>query len=322
MMRYFSFFLICLLFACSEPVSTGNAVEQKSPVASNKADKEETRPKNAEHISQALKQQKKCEIVGEVLEDNELWLKDQGKLICIMADSSTYDANLGMSHRILEVFNTYTCDLEVKLTLPVNTSPDFPYFLADINYNNNSKIVAIKAAKTVYCFDLTTKKMLPLLTPVFKAKRAEADPSSGTIIRLELWEDFLVGYAQDKGAFVFDLDDGKIAKPILPFAEYQLGETNFNSLFLLPSENNKYQAILPSFDWEEEVFSINPIFKVPLAIQTTVQKSALDNPYIVLREKAENKALLVDMKEMKNKNLPEAISGKTTKEILTWAKEN
>ena len=321
-MRYFSFFLICVLFACSEPVSTGNSAEQTSTVASNKTDKEELRPKDADHISQTLKQQQKCKVVGEVLEDNELWLKDQGKLICIMADSSTYDANLGMSHRILEVFNTYTCDLELKLTLPVNISPDFPYFLADINYNNNSKIVAIKAAKTVYCFDLTTKKMLPLLTPTFKTKRAAADPSSGTIIRLELWEDFLVGYAQDKGTFVFNLNAEKNAKPVLPFAEFQLGETNFNSLFLLPSENNKYQAILPGFDWEEEVFSINPIFKVPLAIQTTVQKSALDNPYIVLREKENNKALLVDMREMKNKALPEALLDKSTKEILAWAKDN
>lgn len=321
-MRYSSFFLICLLFACSEPVSTGNSAEQTSTVASNKTDQEETRPKDADHISQTLKQQQKCKVLGEVLEDNELWLKDQGKLICIMADSSTYDANLGMSHRILEVFNTYTCDLEVKLTLPINTSPDFPYFLADINYNNNSKIVAIKAAKTVYCFDLTTKKMLPLLTPAFKTKRPAADASSGTIIRLELWENFLVGYAQDKGAFVFDLGDSKMPKPVLPFAEFQLGETDFNSLFLLPSEANKYQAILPSFDWEEEVFSINPIFKAPLAIQTTVQKSALNNPYIVLREKEQNKALLVDMKKMKNKALPEAFSTKTTKEILTWAREN
>ncbi len=321
-MRYFSFFVACLLLACSEPVSTGNTAEQQPTVASNKTDKEETRPKDADHISQTVKQQQKCKVIGKVLEDNELWLKDQGKLICIMADSSTYDATLGMSHRILKVFNTYTCDLEVKLTLPVNISPDFPYFLADINYNNNSKIVAIKAAKTVYCFDMTTQRMLPPLNPTFKTKRAEADASSGTIIRLELWEDFLVGYAQDKGAFVFDLGKDGIPQPVLPYAEYQLGENRFNSLFLLPSETAKYQAILPSFDWEEEVFSINPIFTVPLAITTTVQKSALDNPYIVLREKDKNKALLVDMKGMRSKALPEALLYKTTKEILAWAKEN
>ncbi len=319
-MRYFSFFLICLLFACTEPASSSRSAEPRTETAPSKVGEQQKTPKEAVHINQKVKQQQKCKIEGEVLEDNELWLKDQGKLICIMADSSTYDATLGMSHRILEVFNTYTCELETKLTLPVNDSPDFPYYLADINYNNNSKIVAIKAAKTVYCFDLTTKRMLPLLNPTFKTKREDSDASSGTIIRLELWENFLVGYAQDKGTFVFDLGAGQIPKPVLPFAEYQVGETNFNSLFLLPSETDKYQAILPSFDWEEEIFSINPIFKTPLALNTAVQKSALDNPYIVLRDKIKNQPLLVDMKAMKNKYLPPAIVDKTTKEILTWAK--
>jgi len=322
-MRYLTFFVICLLFACSESSTESNTVGQKEQTSTTNAkDKEEVRPKEASQIDQIAKQQQKCDIGGEVLEDNELWLKDQAKLICIIADSSTYDPKFGMSHRILEIFNTYTCDLETKLTLPINTSPDFPYFLADINYNNNSKIVAIKAAKTIYCFDLTTKKMLPPLTPTFKIKRAEADPSTGTIIRLELWENFLVGYAQDKGAFVFDLGNGKKAIPVLPYAEYQLGENSFNSLFLLPSETNEYQAILPSFDWDESVFSINPIFKTPLAINTTVQKSALDNAFVVLREKKENKALLVDMKAMKNKIIPSALLDKSTKEILAWVKKN
>lgn len=322
-MRYLYFFSICLLFACTESKPADNSVGQVPEIPSSSTlDKEETRPKDAEQISQLTKQQQKCSIAGEVLEENELWLKDQGKLICILADSSTYDPKFGMSHRILEVFNTYTCDLEMKLTLPVNTSPDFPYFLADINYNSNSKIVAIKAAKTVYCFDLTTKKMLPLLNPTFKTKREEVDPSSGMIIHLELWENFLLGFAQDKGAFVFDLGDGKMPKPVLPHAEYQLGENTFNSLFLLPSETDTYQAILPSFDWEEAVFSINPVFNEPLAINTAGQKSALDNDYIVLRKKKNNKALLIDMKAMKNKTLPSMLVDKTTKEILTWARKN
>ena len=264
--------------------------------------------------------QKDCSIVGEHFDENVLWLKDHGKMVCIIADSSTFDQTYGMSHRILEVYNTYTCQLDLKLTLPVNISPDFPYFLADINYNNDSKIVAIKAAKTVYCLDLETKKMLPLLQPRFKKQRAEADPSSGTILRLELWENFLVGYAQDKGTFVFDLNHSDGPKPILPFAEFQVGENRFNSLFLLPSNNEKFQAILPEYDWEEETFRINPIFDKPLAISTDVQKSALNNRYLVLRELVGNSALLVDMKAKKNRQLPASLMEKNTKEILTWAK--
>jgi len=319
-MRYSLYFLIlCLGIACTEPTNTPTTAAPSTP---KKIDKEKIVPRSADQTTRTLKQQQKCAIKGELLEGNELWLKDHAKMVCIRADSSTYDANLGMSHRILEIYNTFTCKVELKLTLPINVSPDFPYFLADINYNNESKIVAIKAAKTVYCLDLGSNKMLPLLAPKFKTKREMADPSSGTIIRLELWEDFLVGYAQDQGTFVFDLSNEGGAKPVLPFAEYQLGDTRYNSLFLLPSGKDKYQAIFPDYDWEEENFAINPIFKAPLALETSVQKSALDNQYLVLRQKDEKNAILVDMKAKKDKAVPTEILNKSTKEILTWAKKN
>ncbi len=324
-MRYYLYFLVvCLGIACStEPTQTA-ATSTKPTVANspNKIDKEKAVPRSASQTTRSLKQQQKCAIKGELLEGNELWLKDHGKMVCIIADSSTYDASLGMSHRILEIYNTFTCKVELKLTLPVNISPDFPYFLADINYNNESKIVAIKAAKTVYCLDLATQKMLPLLSPKFKTKREAADPSSGTIIRLELWEDFLVGYAQDQGTFVFDLSSAGGAKPVLPFAEYQLGDTRFNSLFLLPSGKDKYQAIFPTYDWEEENFAVNPVFKAPMTLETSVQKSALDNQYLVLRQKDQKRAILVDMKAKKNKAIPTEMINQPTKEILVWAKKN
>jgi len=322
-MRYFIFFLGFLFFsACTETATTDAPSVQppKTETTAEPRSRSLSLPDNANQISRNLKQQQKCKINGEVLEENELWLKDQGRLVCIRADSSTYDPKFGMSHRILEVYNTFTCSLELKLTLPVNLSPDFPYFLADINYNNDSKIVAVKAAQTVYCLDLETKRMLPLLTPAFKNKRVNVDASSGSIIRLELWEDFLIGYAQDRGTFVFDLSNQKGPSPILPFAEYKVDETRFNSLFLLPSDNKKYQAILPIYDWEEETFSINPIFKSPMPLSTDVQKSALDNQFLVLRQTNKNDALLVDMKARKNKPLPAEMHNKTTKEILIWAK--
>jgi len=320
-MRHF-FYLIGFLFfiSCTDTTTTSVPTDQPSNTQSRSIPKNKSLPKNTNQITKPLKQQQKCKINGEVLEDNELWLKDQGRLVCIMADSTTYDPAYGMSHRILEVYNTYTCSVDLKLTLPVNKSPDFPYFLADINYNNDSKIVAIKAAKTIYCLDLETKKMLPLMKPAFKNTRESVDASSGNIIRLELWEDFLIGYAQDSGTFVFDLSPKSGPIPVLPFAEYKLSDTRFNSLFLLTSENKNAQAILPNYDWEEEIFSINPIFKTPVPINRDVQKSALNNQFLVLRQTDGKNALLVDMKARKNKTLPKELLNKTTKEILTWAK--
>ncbi len=322
-MRYF-LYLIGLLFfiSCSETAtkSTPTPTELPPKAESTSATNSRALPRNANQITLPIKQQQKCKISGEILADNELWLKDQARLVCIRADSTTYDPAFGMSHRILEVYNTYNCSVDLKLTLPVNLSPDFPYFLADINYNNDSKIVAVKAAKTIYCLDLETKRMLPMLTPTFKSPRESVDASSGNIVRLELWEDFLIGYAQDRGTFVFDLSPKSGPKPVLPFAEYKLGDTRFNSLFLLASENKNSQAILPNYDWEEEVFSINPIFKTPIPISTDVQKSALDNQFLVLRQKDGKNALLVDMKVGENKTLPTELLDKTTKEILAWAK--
>lgn len=328
MRNYFYFSFLVLLMSCTETTNINNTKTEGAVESTNDQNKSEinarglgSMPSEARQITTAKKIQQKCEIQGELLEENELWLKDHGKLICIIADSSTYDPKFGLSHRIIEVFNTFNCELELKLTLPVNLSPDYAYFLADINYNNESKIVAIKGAKTVYCLDLETKKMLPLLTPSFKGKRENVDANSGNIIRLELWEDFLVGFAQDYGTFVFDLDKNGKAQAILPFAEYKSGETNFNSLFLLASNNNKYQAILPQYDWEEETFSINPIFEEPLNISTDIQKSALDNQFIVLRQSEEQGALLVDMKARSNRKLPTELLDKPTKDILSWIKQ-
>ena len=312
-MRFHYLFLLITFLACSEG---GSLSENKSDLNVIKQEK------RSDFVDRKikLKQQNKCMIDGEVLEENELWLKDQGKLICILADSSTYDPSYGLSHRILEVINTFSCELELKLTLPVNVSPDFPYFLADINYNNGSKIVAIKAAKSIYCLDLTTNKLLPILKPSYKQTREEMDASTGNILRLEVWENFLVGFAQGKGAFVFDLSQEN-GKAILPFAEYKITETDYNSLFLLPSNKGKFQAILPTYDWEEGTFGINPIFEQPRSISVEVQKSALDNQYLVLRSKKDKNALLVDMKAKKRKELPAELLNKPTKQILSWAKK-
>jgi hypothetical protein len=312
-------FLLCLglfFFSCQENSKPNNP--SPSPIITEKVKPTDGKTKG---IAKKIETQKKCAIAGDVLEENELWLKAQGRLICILADSTTKDPNLGPSHRVLEVYNTYTCSLLLRLTLPVNESPDFPYYLADINYNTDSKMVAIKAAKSILCLDLKEQKLLPHLFPKYKAKRADSDNASGNIIRLELWEDFLIGYAAERGTFVFDLKNAKTPSPVLPLAEFKLGENRYNSLFLLPSAQNKYQAIMPQYDWDEEKFSVNPLFKEPVALNKKIQESALNNQYLVLRTKSKKNALLIDLKNRINKQLPPELNNKPVKEILKWAKK-
>ncbi len=304
-MKYLSLFLsLLLIYACEE---TTNSTHH-SPIS-------------AQNVSKKVELKKDCPLSGELLEENQVFLKKQAKMLRIIADSSTYDDHYGNSHRVLELYDLHNCQLELRLVLPVNKSPDFPYYLADINYNNHSKVVAIKGAETVYCFDIVSRKMLPMLLPKFKNERLAVDASSGQIIRLELWEDFLIGFAQDKGVFVFDIQNLSKPRPVLPFAEYALGETRFSSLFLLPSDRKKHQVILPEYDWEEETFSINPLLKKPIALSQEISKSALDNRFIVLRQQKNNHAIAVDMQKRINLPLSDDIKNKNTKKILEWLKK-
>ena len=270
----------------------------------------------------ALKQPKvskpTCLLSGKVLAQNQVWLPDQSAIVCIAADSSTFDTTFGESHRLLSIYDARTCKPTLQLTLPVNKSPDFPYYLADKNYNNTSKIVAIKGATTVYCLDVVGKKMLPTLQPTFKINRPAIDAQSGTILRLELWEDFIIGYAQDQGIFVFKVTSATPPEAILPFAEYKKGDSQYNSLFLLPSSANKVQAILPAYDWEEDRLSINPLFKAPIELQQEVGKGALNNQYLVLREKETAKAIGLDLKKGQKIDLPTELQSKEVNKIVAW----
>src|SRR5690606_37508017 len=86
-----------------------------------------------------------CTIEANMLPGNERWLREAGVVVCVLADSTTRDADLGDSHRILEVLRTDSCRSIFRQTLPVDRSPDFHYQIADILYNNVTQIVALKS---------------------------------------------------------------------------------------------------------------------------------------------------------------------------------
>lgn len=255
-----------------------------------------------------------CEISGEILKHNQLWLPDQLLIACISADSTTKDHKLGDSHRILSLYNTTDCKQALRLTLPINRSPDFPYRLADINYNKSSNIIAIKGIDHFYCLDLVNKKLLPPLRPSFKTSRQAVDAQSNQILRLEVWENFIIGYAQDQGVFVFQINSSNTPSAILPHAEYRVNETLYHSLFLIAS-GDKMQAIIPTYNWEEDRFEINPIFKQPVLLKKEIQSKRQNNAYLILRKSEANQAIAIDLKTRKKLNLPKDIQQKSSKEI-------
>jgi len=265
-----------------------------------------------------------CEIAGKVLEHNQFWAKEANTLVCVVADKETEDAELGDSHRILEVYDTRTCELVERKVLPVNSSPDFPYYLAKITYNNSSKMVAIRGFDKIYCYDVEDRHLSTPIRPAFLNERYAEDAQSGMIKRLEVWENYLIGYAQDKGVFVFDMANRQRPQALMPFAEFEVLEgERYNSLFLLKSKNDTYQAILPSYNSNKGEFDIHPLFQKPKKMVTQINKRYRNNRFLILKEirsDGTKRPIAVDMKKMERVLLPEEVASQKNTAIIEWVK--
>jgi len=267
-----------------------------------------------------------CEITGSVLDGNTFWAKPENLLVVIAAEKETEDPEMGESHRVLEIYDGNTCEVVLRKTLPVNVSPDFPYYLSEITYNNLSKVVAVRGVDKIYIVDLANKVVSTGVRPAFLNERFSEDAQSGMIQRLEIWEDYLVGYAEGEGAFVFDLKNAMEPKPVLPTAEYEISEgTDYNSMFLLASGSDEMarQAILPTNDPDSGEFEINPLFEKPLVVNPQLNPSFRDNRFIVLHERkgGDKKAIGIDMKKGILLDLPLDLANKKDTEIIAWMKQ-
>lgn len=241
-----------------------------------------------------------------------------------MANEETEDAELGASHRVLQVIDGNNCELIKKEILPVSVSPDFAYYLAQINYNKGSEVIAICGYKEIFCYDIAAAKLFRSVTPQFMNERYDVDAQSGTIRRLELWEDYLIGYAQDRGSFVFNLRKGQPEK-VMPFAEFEILEgEQYHSMFLLESKDNTFQAILPSYDANTREFMVNPIFSEPLYLNFQRNPKYQDNRFQLLVEvisDTEKNIHAVDMKNRTKVELPKEVMSMKNTKIIDWLKQ-
>lgn len=301
--------------ACGSDNASSN--QQKTTDADSTATERGLEPANFENTSH------NCPIAGDVLPGNQFWAKDVQILVAIVADSTTYDEDLDApSHRILEIYNTADCSLIERKTLPVDVSPDFAYYIAEITYNKINKLVAIRGAKTIYCYDVESRKLLPKMTPKFRSERFGVDAQSGQIQRLEVWEDYLIGYAQDYGVFAFDFADKQNPKAVMPFAEYAISESEFAPLFLLTFEQGGTQAIMPEYSRQSGAFLIHATFDSPMNLNSNVPQSARNNRYLVLREQGSNNAIAFDLEQHEQIELPADMITKPTQEVLQWMRSN
>ncbi len=265
-----------------------------------------------------------CTINGEVLEGNQVWDSGLDLLAVIRADKDLANEDDILSHRIFEVLDGRTCETKFTTTLKENISPDYPYYLADIQYNAVNNYVGIQGHSTVYICDLANNFAMSELKPSYFTEREYADAQSGMILHLEVWEDYLLGYAQDCGPFAFNLNAEEDAQPILPFAEWQnTDDGRFHSLFLMPSGNGGQQVLLPHFDSDSSNFVITPVFDGPKALSTNIPTSARNNRFLVLRgEGNADQVFPIDMKQRQLIELPAEVAQQATQDILEWMRRN
>lgn len=182
----------------------------------------------------------------------------------------------------LEVYDLFDCRMKAAFPLPENFSPDYPYFLADINYNTSQKMVGIRGYKRLFVADLDRGVMLPAIKPQFKNERL-TDTESGVILHLEVWEDYLVGVCEDWGTFVFAVDS-IFVRPVMPVADLKLEEGGYQSLFLIKNVDGKFQAILPGINNSSGEFSVNPLFAKPVDLLARETVYAEGSQYVRLKK--------------------------------------
>ncbi|MCB0520823.1 MAG: hypothetical protein H6577_21425 [Lewinellaceae bacterium] len=269
-----------------------------------------------------------CQMAGTVLEGNQFWAKNENKIVAIAATEETKDPDLGDSHRILEVYDGNNCQQVFKEVLPVNFSADYPYYLSEITYNNISKVIAIRGFEKIYIFDIAANKLVGPLVPKFLNQRFVEDAQSGLIQRMEIWENYLIGYAASMGTFVFDLSNPEKPVPVLPAAEYEVEKgTIYYPLFLLKSldEDDGFQVLLPQYDADKGDFKINALFEKPKKIETNIPKTFRNNRYLVLRELSggnESRPIAIDMSQRKMYTLPDDVAKMKDTDIIAWMKKN
>lgn len=318
--RHLSFFTVAVLFfmisACTETSSTGSSTTETDPIETT----DPTDTSETDTLPELAAPD--CTIEGEVLDGNRVWMQSSDVLAVIKADASTAAEGYDPSHRVLQLVDGRSCETKFQTELPENVSPDYPYYIAEVQYNTLSNIIGIQGFYKVLICDMEQDYKVSELEPEYFVEREYDDPQSGMVQRIEVWEDYLLGYAQDCGAFAFDLSDSGDPQAVIPFAEWQDSEIGrYHSLFLLPTEGG-VQGILPYYDAEEDAFMLYPLFDKPMEVSQNVQRSARNNQFLVLRQTNEARTpVAINLGTRELMDLPADIASQGTQEILAWMRE-
>lgn len=194
---------------------------------------------------------------------------------------------------LVEVYHLYTCQRKAMYAIPPNEPAEAPYYLANLNYNNAHRQLAIRGTRSFYLLDLSAGQLSEAITPSFPEELL-SDASSGMIRHLEVWENYLVGALSDGACFVYELSD-KGTKIVEAAAVYTSKGAVPQALFLIPNDTGHYQAILPTLNGSESGFEVRPVFDHPLLLDTTALIYAAGSPYLRIKERGGN-TIGIDMR--------------------------
>ena len=267
-----------------------------------------------------------CDTTGTLLPGNEKWMAEEQLLIRILASGATRDERLGDSHRMLEVYNA-NCEVLFSSELEVDQSPDFPYTLARINYSKVNGWLAIQGFSQFYLLHLPDLRLEGPLEPADLNEHYSEDAQSGRINKLEVWEDYLIGQAEDLGTFVFRLTENG-PEPVLPIAEYSAdGGFEYHSLFMLQSgkDPKRQQLLAPEYNASTGSLKITPLLKTPQKLNGRLNPAFRDNRYLVIKafDEAGNKIpIAIDMLLQKRIPLPDEVARMKDTDIINWMRSN
>lgn len=329
---YFIFCFALLLFciACTEEVPTKeNApivtkpLQQKSkPILTPTQNKPEIEGKLVNPNKIISKEKIKTTIVNcktdnKTLPENVVGLPVVGVTAFIGANETTKDSDLGDSHRIFEVKTAANCDVLFSETLPVNVSPDFPYYLSKDACNEQLGLIGVRGFQSAAVFEVHTKKLYKNLKPQFAKSREAADPTSGMISNLIFDQNYLYGYAVDYGVFAFDMK--KNGSPVLPISEF-----SDTQIFGFLRSMNQVDLIIPIVTFDENGvldLQMKNVFERTIRINPALKFKFQNGRYIIFKEKrgaSPTNHLVVDMKKKERLDLPKEIATGTMKQVMNY----
>ena len=308
--------LLSLLSCKSEPAT--------SPVSSTSPKNIDTIPKKNSKLAAVIPTSHDCVVRGKLMEDNNFWIAKEQLWFCIVADNITRDQDFGDSYRIFDIYDTEKCSPIKRKVLPVNNSPDFPWYIFQNTYEEINQVVCTSGFEFTFCYDVENRELLPRMKPDYLLPRTALDAQSGLTQNMAIYDRYLLGHAQDLGFFAYDLSNKKEIKNFLPVAEYHSKKINkFNPLYLIPVDDKKYQAIIPQMDINNGEITITPLWEEPLSVNPLVAKNVRNNRFQIFTDlgSSNESKVAFDLQKQARIDLPNDIATLPVGKVLQYLKK-